>query len=114
MDNFIASLLIERRILLKDTRTIDLSVFCKKRSYELIFGTDESAYNTFVFIRRAKSRMLKAELNTLNELSEKIAASLGIIVNKRILFYNSEICSKVLATSSEKTNKIKWKFYDFM
>ena len=108
MDNFIAELFLKHKILLKSTKTLDFKKFSKKRNYELIYGVDNENFHTLVFLRSAKSKMLKAEIEALDILADKIALELGIIVKKRILFYNSTICSKVL-----NFNKI-WKFYDFM
>ena len=111
MNNFISLLFSGQKLLLKNTKSLDFKAFSTKRNYELIYGIDESSFNTFVFIRNAKSRFVLKDLEFLNELSEKIASKLGIVVKKRVLFYNSPICSKVL--KHEEFKKI-WKFYDFM
>lgn len=117
MDNFIAELFLKRKLILRNTKTLDFKAFSKKRNYELIYGIDEHDYHTFVFLRSAKSKMLSAELEFLDVLSDEIAAKLGIIVNKRILFYSSAICSKLIKpTQNSKNiwNSKTWKFYDFM
>lgn len=111
MDNFISLLFSEQKLLLKNTKSLDFKAFSTKRNYELIYGVDESSFHTFVFIRKAKSRFVLSELEFLNELSDKIASKLSVVVKKRVLFYNSPICSKVL--KNEDFNKV-WKFYDFM
>lgn len=109
MDNFIARLFLARKLILKDTKTLDFKKFSNKRNYELIYGVDSKNFHTFVFIRKAKSKLLKAELEFLDLLADDIASKLGIVVVKRILFFNSAICSKIL-----DDKKIGWKLYDFV
>ena len=108
MDNFIAQLFSERNVLLKELKTLNMSEFSKKRSYKLFYGIDKNNYHTLVFVRFAKSKMLLAELTSLEDIADDVAAKLGIVINKRALFYNSAICSKLLKQTT------KWKFYDFM
>lgn len=108
MDNFIADLFLKHKLLFKNTKTINFRKFSNKRSYELIYGVDENSFHTFIFLRSAKSKMLQAEMNEINKLADKMAQELKIVVKKRVLFYNSTICQKLLA------NNENWKFYDFM
>lgn len=108
MNNFIANLFSERKLLLRELKTLKMSDFSKKRNYELIYGINAKDYHTLVFVRFSKSKMLQAELENLDLIANCVASKLNIIINKRVLFYNSKICSKL-----NKQNN-KWKFYDFM
>lgn len=108
MDNFIANLFSERNLLLRELKTLKMSDFSKKRNYELIYGVNVKNYHTLVFVRFSKSKMLQAELEILNTITQSVAEKLDIVINKRVLFYNSKICSKLSKQNS------KWKFYDFM
>ena len=108
MNNFIANLFSERKLLLRELKTLKMSDFSKKRNYELIYVINAKNYHTLVFVRFSKSKMLQAELENLDLIANCVASKLDIIINKRVLFYNSKICSKL-----NKQNN-KWKFYDFM
>lgn len=109
MDNFIAGLFLSRKLILRDAKTLDFKKFSNKRNYELIYGVDSKGFHTFVFIRKAKSKLLRAELEFLDILADDIAKNLGIVVVKRILFFSSALCSKIL-----DDKKIGWKLYDFV
>ena len=108
MNNQICELLISKKIILNSTKTLDFSKYSKKRNYKIIFGLNLKDFYTIVFFRTAKSKFLTAELNELNAICEKIEFEFDTKINKRILFYNSQICSKV------KKSTQNWKFYDFV
>lgn len=107
MNNELSELLIGRKILLKKSREIDFAKYSRKRNYTLILGVDNNNFYNIIFFRKAKSKFLNKELAHLNEISSILESEVKANIKKRILFYSSEICSKV------KLNK-DWKFYDFV
>lgn len=107
MNNEICEILTKYGVLFKQLNTLDFSQYSKKRSYKLLLGVDLKDYFTAVFFRDAKSKFLRLELENLNEICAKLEAQNGTAIKKRVLFYNSQICSKVKAAQM-------WKFYDFM
>lgn len=107
MNNQICDILTKNKILLKKLETLDFAKYSKKRGYELFFGVDLQNYFTAIFFRIAKSKILRAELKILDEICDKLGAENQTNIKKRILFYNSPICSKVKADRS-------WKFYAFV
>lgn len=108
MNNQICELLISKKIILNSTQTLDFSKYSNKRNYKAILGVNLSDFYTLVFIRESKSKLLKAEINEINAICEKIELEFDTKINKRILFYKSAICSKL------KKSAQNWKFYDFV
>ncbi|WP_086229087.1 hypothetical protein [Campylobacter devanensis] len=108
MDNRICNIFNQRKILLKNLRTIDIKEFSKKRNYQLFLGIDKSGFYNLIFFRDSKSRFVSKELEELREISELVKRKFDTNIVKFVLFYSSPICSKVLKSNSD------WKFYDFM
>ena len=102
MQKQISELLLSKKLLLKNFKTLDTKEFSKKRSYEIYFGVDLDGFFTLVFVRNAKSRFISKDANEL--------LSLDKIVKKRVLFYNSQMCSK----SKKILEESEFIFYDFV
>ena len=106
MNNQICELFEEQKLLFKKLETLD----SKKRSFEAFLGVDMKGFYTLIFVRRAKSKLLSKELDELNQICGSIESEREHAIKKRILFFNSAICSKILKNESAAG----WKFYDFM
>ncbi|MBE2985122.1 hypothetical protein CCAL9344_07350 [Campylobacter sp. RM9344] len=110
MNQKICELFEDKKILLRDLRRVDLSEFCKKRLFEAYFGVDTKGYYEIVFIRYAKSRLLKKEALEICELCKRIETKFDTSIRKRTLFFSSQICSKSL----EIFKQDGWRTYDFV
>ena len=102
MQKQISELLRSKKLLLKNFKMLDTKEFSKKRSYEIYFGVDLDGFFTLVFVRNAKSRFISKDANELLNLDK--------IVKKRVLFYNSQMCSK----SKKILEESEFIFYDFV
>ncbi len=110
MNNQICELFEEQKLLFKKLETLDFARYSKKRSFEAFLGVDMKGFYTLIFVRRAKSKLLSKELDELNQICGSIESEREHAIKKRILFFNSAICSKILKNESAAG----WKFYDFM
>ena len=81
----ISKLCVREGLLLQKFQTLDIASFTRSRSYGAYFGVDLKSYNVLLFMRDAEF---------LLSLASDISASLGKVVKKRALFYNSQMCSK--------------------
>ena len=81
----ISKLCVREDLLLQKFKTLDIASFTRSRSYGAYFGVDLKSYNVLLFMRDAEF---------LLSLASDISASLGKVVKKRVLFYNSQMCSK--------------------
>lgn len=108
MDNLISDIFVKNKIVLSKFKTLDFSKYTKMRNYKLFYGVNTAQYHTLVFFRTAKSKFLRAELLKLDLICEKIEHELDVVIKKRILLYNSALCSKL------KKSCDNWKFYDFV
>ncbi|ANE34006.1 hypothetical protein [Campylobacter hyointestinalis] len=108
MDNQICEIFNANKILLKNLKTLNFSDFSKRRSYQLFFGIDKNSFYTLVFLRNAKSKLLKKEFEELFDICKLIETKFDTNIKKHILFYNSQICSKIITQTKD------WKFYAFM
>ena len=81
----ISKLCVREGLLLQKFQTLDIASFTRSRSYGAYFGVDLKSYNVLLFMRDAEF---------LLSLASDISASLGKVVKKRVLFYNSQMCSK--------------------
>lgn len=108
MNNIISEIFIKNRILLRNLQTLDITEFSKKRAYSLFFGVDRNNFYTLIFFRNAKSKFLKKELNDLYEICKLVEIKFDTNIKKKVLFYKSQICSKILKDTKD------WKFYAFM
>ncbi|EJP75584.1 MULTISPECIES: hypothetical protein [Campylobacter] len=99
-----------RKILLKDLKSVDLGEFCKRRTLSACLGVDTKGFYEIVFLREAKSRLLLKEAREIDEICAKIEQKFQTAIKKRVLFYNSEICSKSL----EMLKQNGWRCYDFV
>ena len=81
----ISKLCVREDLLLQKFQTLDIASFTRSRSYGAYFGVDLKSYNVLLFMRDAEF---------LLSLANDISASLGKVVKKRVLFYNSQMCSK--------------------
>ena len=86
--------MVEQGLLLKNFKTIEMKNFTRSRAYSAYFGVDLQNFNTLVFVREASSRFVMRDSEFLLNLSDQICADLGKVIKKRVLFYNSQICSK--------------------
>ena len=89
---------------------VKTSEFTKKRSLEAFFGVDTKNFYEIVFLRSAKSRLLLKEASEINEICTKFEEKLQTKIKKRVIFYNSQICSKSLNYFKEEG----WSCYDFV
>lgn len=110
MSSQIYELFKARKIFLKNLQCVDLAEICKKRSIKAYFGVRLDEFYELILIRNAKSRLLKKEVEELNEICGKIEAKFQTAIKKRTLFYNSQICSKSL----EFLKANGWRCYDFV
>ncbi|MBR8462419.1 hypothetical protein KDD93_00900 [Campylobacter sp. faydin G-24] len=110
MNKRLCELFEKRQILLKNLQNLDVSEFSKKRSLALYFGVDTKSFYTLVCVRDAKSRLLLKEALKIDEICQKCEVKFNTTIKKRVLFYNSQICSKSL----EILNKNGWRCYDFV
>lgn len=110
IDRQIYELFVDKKIVLKNLQRVELGQFCKKRSLEAYFGVRTDGFYEIVFVRRAKSRLLKKEAGELDEICAKIEAKFETAIKKRVLFYDSEICSKSLAMLTASG----WRCYDLV
>ncbi|MCD8213368.1 MAG: hypothetical protein LUC34_04905 [Campylobacter sp.] len=110
MNQKIWALFEERRILLKNLKILEISEFCKKRSLTAYLGVDKNSFYEIVFIRDAKSRLLLKEAAQINEICAKFEQKFQTVIKKRVIFYNSQICSKSLDTLRQNG----WRCYDFV
>lgn len=110
MQKQISELLLSKKLLLKNFKTLDTKEFSKKRSYEIYFGVDLDGFFTLVFVRNAKSRFISKDANELLNLDKIVQEKLDKIVKKRVLFYNSQMCSK----SKKILEESEFIFYDFV
>ncbi|MDA3050082.1 hypothetical protein OFO03_07640 [Campylobacter sp. JMF_02 ED1] len=106
----ISNLMVSREILLKNFKTIDLKIFTRSRAYSAYFGVDLSGFNTLIFMREASSHFIMRDSEFLLTLTEQICANLGKTIKKRVLFHNSQICSK----SKKFLEENGFKTYAFM
>ena len=81
----ISKLCVREGLLLQKFQTLDIASFTRSRSYGAYFGVDLKSYNVLLFMRDAEF---------LLSLANDISTSLGKVVKKRVLFYNSQMCSK--------------------
>lgn len=102
-------LLVKHNIILQKSKNLSLKEF-RTKSYKALFGIDLNSNNTILFFRDAKSRFLQKDSLKLIEMSETLAKKEDRIIKKKIFFYNSQICSKVL----EFLKKNGWKCYFVM
>lgn len=110
MNEKIAELLVEKKLLLKKFQTIEAKNFTKLRSYEIFFGVDLQNFNTLIFVKNAKTRFISKDALALLDLISSAENFLGKVVKKRILFLKSEICSKSLKILKENGIVV----YDFV
>lgn len=110
MNQKIWELFEAKKILLRDLKRLDLSEFTKKRSLEAFFGVDTKNFYEIVFLRNAKSRLLLKEAGEINEICTKFEEKFQIKIKKRVILYNSQICSKSLNYFKEQG----WSCYDFV
>lgn len=97
MSENVYEILAKKDIFLQKIRSVDLSLFTRKRSLKAWIGVDLKGYYTFIFIRFASTRLLKKESIEINNICSKFEESNEMKVKKRILFYTSHICSKALS-----------------
>lgn len=90
----ISKLCVREGLLLQKFQTLDIASFTRSRSYGAYFGVDLKSYNVLLFMRDAKSRFVMRDAEFLLSLASDISANLGKVVKKRVLFYNSQMCSK--------------------
>ena len=90
----ISKLCVREGLLLQKFKTLDTASFTRSRSYGAYFGVDLKSYNVLLFMRDAKSRFVMRDAEFLLSLTDALAASLGKVVKKRALFYNSQMCRK--------------------
>lgn len=100
-------LLLSNNIILKKSKTANLTKFSKVRSYKCLVGVDLESNNIIVFFRDAKSRFLKKDFENLENLANLIINDEKLVIKKRYLFLNSQICSKALNFAKERG----WKCY---
>ncbi|HDX8143532.1 TPA: hypothetical protein RQJ12_001780, partial [Campylobacter fetus subsp. venerealis] len=98
----------QNKILLKNLKTLDFGEFSKKRTYKLFIGIDKNSLYTLVFMREAKSKFIKKELDELVNITKLVETKFDTNIKKLILLYRSQICSKVIKNATD------WKFYAFM
>ncbi|WP_103572027.1 hypothetical protein [Campylobacter concisus] len=110
MNQKIWELFEAKKILLRDLKTIDTKEFSSKKTLEIFWGVDEKKFYNLIFLRTAKSRLLRKEALELEEICKKIETKFQISLKKKIIFYSSEICSKAL----KELQKSNWRCYDFM
>ncbi|MSN95622.1 hypothetical protein F1B92_00145 [Campylobacter sp. FMV-PI01] len=94
-------ILLKHKIFLKKTKTINLKLYTRAKSYKVIVGVDMQSNNLLLVFRDAKSRFLQKNGIEVAEFSNMILKDLDIISRKKIFFYNSEICSKALKLMEE-------------
>lgn len=109
MNQKIWELFEAKKILLRDLKRLDLSEFTKKRSLEAFFGVDTKNFYEIV-LRSAKSRLLVKEASEIDEICAKFEEKFQTKIKKRVIFYNSQICSKSLKYFKEQG----WSCYDFV
>lgn len=110
MSEKIFSLLGERKLLLNGFEQISLANFTRSRTLKAYLGVDMKQFYTLVFLREAKSRLLAKEASVLNEICAQIELAREHAIKKRVLFFDSQICSK----ARTKLEDGGWKCYGFM
>lgn len=110
MQDKISALLVDKNLLLKNFKTLDVSKYSKKRSYKIYYGVDLNSYFRLVYLRDASSRLVKKDAEFLVYLDDLVQKDMDKIVKKKLLFYNSAICSKTLKFLKESG----WECYDFV
>ena len=110
MNQKIWELFEAKKILLKDIKALNTSEFSTKKTLDIFWGVDEKKFYNLIFLRTAKSRLLRKEALELEEICKKIETKFQISLKKKIIFYSSEICSKAL----KELQNSKWRCYDFM
>ncbi|CZE47066.1 hypothetical protein [Campylobacter geochelonis] len=110
MNQKLTEILIEKGMLFKKTKSIELSKFTRSKSYSALFAVDMKSNNTLIFIRDALSRFLQKDVAILEEISNLVADDEGKVIKKKLFFYNSQICSKSLNLLKEKG----WSSYAFV
>ena len=110
MNQKIWELFEAKKILLKDIKALNTSEFSTKKTLDIFWGVDNKKFYNLIFLRKAKSRLLRKEALELEEISKKIEATFQINLRKKTIFYSSEICSKALKELQDNN----WRCYDFV
>ncbi len=106
LDKLIANNFATHNILLKNLVILQTSEFCKKRGLVLFFGVNVKGFYTLVLWREAKSRLVVKEFLELEEICRAVEAKMEFSIKKRICFYKSAICSKVVKSAKESGFKL--------
>lgn len=110
MQDLLSELLLKKGLFLKKFKTIQIKKFSKLKSYKIYYGVDKNGYHTLVYVRDAKSKFILKNAQNLQNLHKLIENSEDKIIKKKILFYNSDICSK----AKENLKNDGWRIYAFM
>lgn len=110
MDQKVVELFSDKKILLRNLQHVELGKITKIRTLDCYFGINLKSFYQIVFIRNAKSRLIKKDAINLNQIVAILEQNFDTAIKKRTLFYSSEICSK----AKNELKNTGWTCYDFV
>ncbi|MBT0828468.1 hypothetical protein KJQ75_06425 [Campylobacter lari] len=106
MNQELSDILIKHGIILKNTKSLDIHVFSKKKKIICIYGENTSKQYCLILFSFAKSKILTKECLEFESIFQNINQTLKLNFKNYFIFHQALICSKAkeyLATKGIKS-----------
>ncbi|EAI4298698.1 hypothetical protein L8X52_04010 [Campylobacter lari] len=94
MNQELSDILIKYGIVLKNTKSLDIHVFSKKKKITCIYGENTSKQYCLILFSFAKSKILTKECLEFEDIFQNINQTLNLNFKNYFIFHQALICSK--------------------
>ncbi|EAJ1254896.1 hypothetical protein A0Y59_06910 [Campylobacter lari] len=94
MNQELSDILIKHGIILKNTKSLDIHVFSKKKKITCIYGENTSKQYCLILFSFAKSKILTRECLEFESIFQNINQTLNLNFKNYFIFHHALICSK--------------------
>ncbi|AJD01378.1 TRAM-like protein [Campylobacter lari] len=106
MNQQLSDILIKHGVILKNTKSLDIHVFSKKKKIACIYGENTNKQYCLILFSFAKSKILTKESLEFESIFQNISQTLNLNFKSYFIFHQALVCSKAkkyLATKGIKS-----------